>query len=94
MYEVVLAHRAKKALLKHARSGDSFSKEKFQKLVTLLILGQPLPTPYRDHQLKGSLALFRECHLAFDLLIRYKRNEKLRVITIEEIGTHDEIFGN
>ena len=52
-----------------------------------------LPVSYRDHQLHGELSIYREFHLVDDLLVQYKRNEALRVITIAKIGTHSELFG-
>lgn len=92
MYEIVFAHRAKKAIKKRKRSG-SFDRKGFESLVTLLANGKLLPARYEDHQLKGVLADYRECHVAFDFLVRYKRNDTLRLVTIFEVGTHDELFG-
>lgn len=57
------------------------------------ISGTSLPPRFHDHRLQGALADSRECHIGFDLLVQYKRNETLRVVTIQRVGTHPELFG-
>ena len=73
--------------------GGSFPKEKYDTAVEYLCAGKSLPLAYRDHQLRGALAIYREFHIAGNLLVLYKRNNELRVITIAKIGTHGELFG-
>ena len=49
-----------------------------------------LDKKYKDHQLKGNLKEFRECHIKADLLLIYRfKNEYLELI---EIGSHSELF--
>ena len=56
------------------------------KLSNALILDKK----YKDHQLKGELNEFRECHIKPDLLLIYRiKNDKLELI---DIGTHSELF--
>ncbi|MDO8561661.1 MAG: type II toxin-antitoxin system YafQ family toxin [bacterium] len=93
MYLVVLSPRARKSLRRYKRSG-SFPKDKFKQALLNLREGGILPVTYRDHQLSGELSIYREFHIANDLLVQYKRNEELRVITIAKIGTHSELFGS
>lgn len=93
MYLVVFATRAKKDLRRHDRSG-SFPLAKLERAIDTMAQGQPLPLSYEDHALKGSLAGQREFHLAYDILVQYKRNDELRIITITAVGTHAELFGN
>ncbi|MBI4065685.1 type II toxin-antitoxin system mRNA interferase toxin, RelE/StbE family [Candidatus Kaiserbacteria bacterium] len=52
-----------------------------------------LPEQYKDHQLHGDLAHFRECHIGFNQLLLYERDEALGIIVISKIGTHAELFG-
>lgn len=92
MYRIVYAQSARKSLKRKGRSG-SFPKTAFEELVALLIVGKVLPARFKDHGLGGDLEIFRECHITFDLLVIYKRNEYLRVVTIQNVGTHSEIFG-
>lgn len=92
MYEVVYAQSARKSLKRKRRSG-SFPDPAFKKLLALFMKGEPLPAQYKDHELGGYLSEFRECHLTFDLLVMYKRNEYLQIVTIKNVGTHPELFG-
>ncbi len=49
-----------------------------------------LDKKYKDHQLKGELKEFRECHIKPDLLLIYRiKNENLELI---DIGSHSELF--
>lgn len=93
MYLVILSSRARKSLRRYNRSG-SFPKDKFKQALLHLREHGFLPMRYRDHQLNGDLSIYREFHLADNLLVQYKRNEVLRVITIAKIGTHTELFGS
>ena len=50
----------------------------------------PLDKKYKDHQLKGELKEFRECHIKPDLLLVYRiKNNQLELI---DIGSHCELF--
>lgn len=92
MYEIVLAHAAKKSLKRLKKSGR-FNKEMLDELIKQLAFGKALSASYKDHQLRGDLSIYRECHLGFDILVQYKKNELSKVITISEIGSHDKLFG-
>ncbi|MBI3589662.1 MAG: type II toxin-antitoxin system YafQ family toxin, partial [Candidatus Liptonbacteria bacterium] len=49
-----------------------------------------LPDKYQDHQLKGDLVEFRECHIAPNILLIYKiDNNYLR---LNNLGSHSELF--
>ena len=49
-----------------------------------------LDAKYKDHQLKGTLSDFRECHIKPDLLLIYRiKDEYLELI---DIGSHSELF--
>ncbi|MDQ7046179.1 MAG: type II toxin-antitoxin system YafQ family toxin [Sulfurovum sp.] len=45
---------------------------------------------YKDHQLKGNMKAFRECHIKPDLLLVYMIEEK--VLKLVDIGSHSELF--
>jgi mRNA interferase YafQ len=40
-----------------------YDMEKFVLTLNLLLEQKPMPPEYRDHQLKGKLSDFRECHV-------------------------------
>jgi mRNA interferase YafQ len=55
-----------------------------------LLNGITLDYKYKDHQLKGSLKEYRECHIKPDLLLVYKVEEN--VLILADIGSHSELF--
>ena len=52
----------------------------------------PLPPKYKDHQLKGQYAGFRECHIRPDWLLVYQKNKKELILLLVRTNTHSEIF--
>jgi len=92
MYSIVYAQGARKAL-KRLRRGGTFPEAKFRVLLGFLIEGKPLPASFKDHKLRAELSASRECHLGFDLLVIYRRNETMEIVLIEGVGTHPELFG-
>ncbi len=93
MYLVTFASSARKGLRKHSRAG-TIKTGAFDLALSCLEIGRPLPERYKDHKLQGDLSSSRECHLGFDMLMIYRRNEDLRLVTIEQVGTHSELFGD
>ena len=55
-----------------------------------LLNGIQLDEKYKDHQLKGELKEFRECHVKPDLLMIYRF--KSDVLELIDIGNHSELF--
>jgi mRNA interferase YafQ len=64
------------------------------KEVMLLLIGNdgPLPPEYKDHELRGDWADFRECHVGGDFLLIYQFPVK-GAVTFARAGTHSELFG-
>ncbi len=91
-YHVRLTHSARKALRKYGRS-RRIDPKVFNRMLTHLEQEKPLQAQYRDHKLGGEFEGFRECHLSFDMLVLYKQDEEQYLVTISDIGTHDELFG-
>lgn len=50
----------------------------------------PLPPEWFDHELQGSWADHRECHLKGDLLMIYRLEG--RHVTFVRLGTHADLF--
>ena len=63
-----------------------------QEPIILLAKGEPLPPKYRDHQLKGRLSVFRECHIKGDWLLVYRIIEDRLILSLHSTGTHADIF--
>jgi len=51
----------------------------------------PLPEKYKDHDLKGDWAGFRECHIQPEMLLIYERGDDDR-IQLVRLGSHAELF--
>ena len=62
-------------------------------VITKLALGIPLPEKNHDHNLSGTWNSYRECHIAPDWLLIYKRHDHILVLTLARIGTHSKLFG-
>ena len=60
--------------------------------VTLLAKGESLPPKYRDHQLKGRLSAFRECHIKGDWLLIYRIIEDKLILSLHSTGMHSDLF--
>ena len=61
-------------------------------VVDILANDAPLDYSYHDHALTGNLLGYRECHLAFDLVLMY-RLEGDNLLVLEKIGSHSEVLG-
>lgn len=90
MLSVRITVRFRKSLKRVSKSG-SFDRMKLEKLVLMLSRGEKLGRNYRDHSLVGEMALYRECHIAFDLLLIYTIEADSLVLV--NIGSHSELFG-
>lgn len=66
--------------------------EVLKPVLVALVMDQTLDTRYRDHDLSGDWAGYRECHLKPDLLLIYRKPdpETLRLV---RLGSHSELFG-
>ena len=66
--------------------------QNLQDVLSFLVNQQPLPEKYRDHNLSGNYAGYRECHIELDWLLIYKIfNDKL-VLVLTRTGSHSDLF--
>ena len=86
-YRVVPLKPYRRALKKLRHSG-SFDEALLNDVIDTLASGKVLDTKYRDHQLTGNLAQYRECHIKGDLLLMYQIREDLIILALADIGTH------
>jgi mRNA interferase YafQ len=61
---------------------------KMKKALKLLTNQIPLPPEYNDHQLKGRLSAYRECHIEPDWLLVYRIIEKELILYAVATGSH------
>ena len=63
---------------------------KLERVVKLLLSGQPLDDKYRDHPLAGNWKNHRDCHLEPDWLLIYRIDAG--DLYLERTGSHAELF--
>lgn len=91
MYKVLLSPQYQKSFKRMLRHKD-FKREKLEALVNLLEAGKALDIRYKDHELKGNYTGIRECHVQNDILLLYRKEKKVLVLLLVNIGTHSNLF--
>ena len=61
-------------------------------VLVALVTDQPLGARYRDHDLSGDWAGYRECHIKPDLLLIYRKSDP-DTLRLARLGWHSELFG-
>ncbi len=82
-----------KTSFKRVSQHKKFKQETFEYVVFTLASKLTLPEKYRDHALSGEHNDVRECHLAPDILLMYRFEEHVLVLTLLDIGSHSTLFG-
>jgi len=91
MYEVVRSASFRKSLKRLARTPE-FDIKKLEGVINAISASEKLPEKFRDHELKGKMSGMRECHLDSDLLLKYEVDQKLKLVTLLDIGSHSYLF--
>lgn len=55
-----------------------------------LLNNEAIPQKYQDHQLKGNLKQFRECHIKPNLLLMYQLQDDM--VQLVRLNSHSELF--
>ena len=66
---------------------------KLETVLDILLSGNELPDKYKDHQLKGEMQDFRECHIEPDWLLIWEQYDNTFVLVMISTGTHSDLFG-
>jgi mRNA interferase YafQ len=66
--------------------------EELDSVLHTLCQETPLESKYRDHELAGRYAGFRECHIQPDWLLIYAKNKKDLILVAVRTGTHSDLF--
>jgi mRNA interferase YafQ len=55
----------------------------------------PLPANWADHQLKGNMKRYRECHIGGtgDWLLVYEKRETDMILYLVSTGSHTDVLG-
>ncbi|PJA45146.1 type II toxin-antitoxin system mRNA interferase toxin, RelE/StbE family [Candidatus Uhrbacteria bacterium CG_4_9_14_3_um_filter_50_9] len=91
MYRIVPTKRCKRQLKKLRRSDEVLFK-KLLSVVDRLAAKKELDVSHRDHQLKGSLNMFRECHVEPDWLLIYRIDNDILILQLIATGSHSNLF--
>jgi mRNA interferase YafQ len=91
-YSLVYAKTFRKSIKRIKRS-VGFDAARLESIIDYLGNCKKLPSVFRDHELKGDYVNCRECHVTSDILLIYRINDQLEIITIVDIGSHSQLFG-
>ena len=89
LYEVKETAQFKKDYRLAKKRGQNL--QLLKDIILKLAAGEVLPEKNRDHALTGDWISFRECHIAPDWLLVYKKEDDILVLTLTRIGTHSDI---
>ena len=90
MLNIVIRTQFKKDYARVMKRG--YKEELFRTVLGYLQKEEPLPQKYRDHQLSGKYARFRECHITPDWLLVYEVNHGRLALVLTRTGTHSDLF--
>jgi len=92
LYTVIPTTLYKKELKKYLKQPKKL--DKIEKIVQILIEkgSEGIPTDKNPHLLIGNYKGCMECHIEPDLLLIWKQYEEDKLITLNRIGTHSELF--
>ena len=61
-------------------------------VLVALATDQPLDARYRDHDLSGDWAGYRDCHIKPDMVLIYRKPDG-NTLRLARLGSHSELFG-
>ncbi len=94
MYIIKRTKDFERSFKKLKQAGLSKNKRNIlESVIDIIALGQKPSEKYKDHQLKGELRFFRECHIFNDLLVIYKIEKDELILVLVDIGSHAQLFG-
>ncbi|MBP3625506.1 MAG: type II toxin-antitoxin system YafQ family toxin [Peptococcaceae bacterium] len=90
MLNIVMSNHFKRDLKLARKRGLDISL--LNEVVMQLASEIPLAAKYRDHDLKGNYAGFRECHILPDWLLIYRIDGNDLMLFLARTGTHSDLF--
>ena len=90
MYSIKITSRFKKSYKLMVRQGKDVTI--LDNVIEMLRKGITLDEKYKDHQLTGNFALFRECHIKSDWLLIYMIENDILTLTLIDTGSHSDLF--
>lgn len=89
-YEISITNQFKKDLKLARKQGKN--ENKLWEVVEKLTNGETLDPKYKDHNLTGEYAGYRECHIYPDWLLVYKQENELLILLLYRLGSHSDLF--
>ena len=90
MRKIVLSNHFRKDL-KLARN-RGLNLNLLKTVINILASGETLSRQYRDHDLTGNYAGFRECHIRPDWLLVYRIEQEELELFLFRTGSHSDLF--
>ena len=90
MLEIVMSNQFRRDLKLAAKRG--YDLELLDSVVTSLANEETLPERFRDHNLIGEYAGFRECHLQPDWLLVYRVDRGQLILFLSRTGSLANLF--
>lgn len=91
MYQIYFTSKMKRDMKRMKKRGKDMSM--LTSVLKILASGQSMPKKYRDHELKGNMSDFRECHIESDWLLIYRIENNTLTLIAAETGTHADLLG-
>ena len=91
MLQIIPTKQFKKDLKRIAKDSTK-DLNKLYKIVNLLAEQKQLPKEHKDHQLKGKLRNYRECHIEPDWLLIYRAQNDILVLSLVRTGSHSDLL--
>lgn len=88
MYSIKVSKEYKTNYKKLSKADKNLVDEIVKKLSN----NETLEVKYKDHKLKGKFKNYKECHIKPNLLLIYKKEEDILILTCVNVGSHSELF--
>lgn len=89
-YAVHFASKFKKDLKKIRH--DIILVKDINTIIKRLANDEPLEEKYHDHALTGNMKGYRDCHVRNDVVLIYKKQTDILIMTCARIGSHTEVL--
>lgn len=89
MLEIQYERSFKKDFKRMLKRG--YNQEYLKEVLTLLVNQAVLPEKYKDHNLIGNYAGYRECHIEPDWLLIYKIYDDKLILVLTRTGSHSDL---
>lgn len=90
-YVIKTTSRFRKDVKKYVNQGIVTRKE-LEKVIDMLADDISLSAKYNDHKLHNNLKDYRDLHIKPDLLLIYKKEKDMLILTLCNLDSHSNLF--